>query len=51
MDNERRLKMYLAEYSVAGMSKLPKRSKQSSLSLYIYHFAGSVVFKSVNDNP
>ena len=48
MGSECHLKRYFAEHSVASMSKFPKRSEQSYLLSYIYHFAGSVVDAQVS---
>ena len=46
-ESECHLKMYLAEYSY----KSSKWSERSSLLIYIYHFTGSVVLQSINNNP
>ena len=51
MESEQHLKMYLTEYSVARVSKFSKQNEWSNLSLYIYHFASSVVFPSIDNNP
>ena len=38
--------MYLTEYSLSTVSKFLKQSERSSLSFYVYHFAGSFVFRA-----